>query len=109
MVSAVPAGEVIARDDVLGMVSPAATTMETTSGVVRLPGRPPTECLSTINGRPHDRRSPTAIIARVSAPVSAVFSRSPAQAVMNADRSMSVYLRSAMSLMIACIAASSRR
>ena len=33
IVSAVPAGDVIARDDVLGIVSPCAATTETTIGV----------------------------------------------------------------------------
>jgi hypothetical protein len=51
IVSAVPAGEVIARDEVLGIVSPQAATMGTTRSVVRLPGRPPTQCLSTTSGR----------------------------------------------------------
>ena len=45
IVSAVPAGEVIARDDVLGITSPQADTIETTMGVVRFPGRPPMETL----------------------------------------------------------------
>ena len=47
MVSAVPAGEVMAREEVFGMVSPQDVTIDTTIGVVRLPGRPPTQCLST--------------------------------------------------------------
>ena len=47
MVSAVPAGEVMARDEVLGISRPLAATMATTMGVVRLPGRPPTQCLSS--------------------------------------------------------------
>jgi len=55
--SAVPAGDVIARDDVFGIVSPAAATMATTIGVVRLPGRPPTQCLSAIGARPQSIRS----------------------------------------------------
>jgi hypothetical protein len=41
MVSAVPAGDVIARDDVFGIVSPCAATIETTMGV-------------TISGKPTD-------------------------------------------------------
>ena len=45
-VSAVPEGEVMARDEVLGSVRPQAAPIATTMGVVRLPGRPPTECLS---------------------------------------------------------------
>ena len=77
IVSAVPAGDVIARDEVLGIVSPQAATMGTTSSVVRLPGRPPTQCLSTTLSRPHASRSPTSIIARVSATVSSRSRRSP--------------------------------
>ena len=50
MVSAVPAGEVIARDEVLGMVSPCAATIGTTIIEVRLPGMPPMQCLSTTIG-----------------------------------------------------------
>jgi hypothetical protein len=40
MASAVPAGDVMAREEVLGIVSPAAATMETSIGVVRFPGKP---------------------------------------------------------------------
>ncbi len=47
MVSAVPAGDVMARDDVLGHSMPCAATMGTTSMEVRLPGMPPMQCLST--------------------------------------------------------------
>ena len=47
MVSAVPAGEVMARDEVLGITNPLAAAMATTNGVVRFPGNPPTQCLST--------------------------------------------------------------
>ena len=51
MVSAVPAGEVIAREEVFGMVSPCAATIGTTIIEVRLPGMPPMQCLSTTIGR----------------------------------------------------------
>ena len=50
MVSAVPAGEVIAREDVLGIVRPCAATIGTTIIDVRLPGIPPMQCLSTTIG-----------------------------------------------------------
>ena len=50
MVSAVPAGEVIAREEVLGIVSPCAATIGTTIIEVRLPGMPPMQCLSTTIG-----------------------------------------------------------
>ena len=50
MVSAVPAGEVIAREEVFGIVSPKAATIGTTMSVVRLPGNPPMQCLSTTSG-----------------------------------------------------------
>ena len=48
IVSAVPAGEVIALEDVFGISKPAAATILTTIGVVRFPGKPPTQCLSKI-------------------------------------------------------------
>ena len=66
----VPEGDVIAREDVFGMVRPAAATMGTTMSVVRFPGSPPTQCLSATTGAGQLRRSPTSIIARVSAIVS---------------------------------------
>ena len=71
IVSAVPAGEVMARDDVLGMVSPQAAIIGTINSVVRLPGRPPTQCLSITRALGQRTRSPTAIIDCVSAMVSA--------------------------------------
>jgi hypothetical protein len=54
MASAVPAGEVMARDDVLGITTPQAATMGTTISVVRLPGRPPTQCFHHRRKRPAD-------------------------------------------------------
>ena len=50
MVSAVPAGEVMARDEVFGIVRPCAATIGTTIIEVRLPGMPPMQCLSTTIG-----------------------------------------------------------
>jgi heavy metal translocating P-type ATPase len=44
MVSAVPAGDVMALEDVLGIIRPAAATMATTMGVVRFPGIPHETC-----------------------------------------------------------------
>ena len=70
IVSAVPAGEVIAREEVLGMRCPSAAMIATTIGVVRLPGNPPTQCLSSTGPPPQSKRSPTATIARVRAMVS---------------------------------------
>jgi hypothetical protein len=47
MQSAVPAGEVMAREDVFGIVRPAAATIGTTSMLdLLLPGMPPMLCLS---------------------------------------------------------------
>ena len=86
IVSAVPAGDVIARDEVLGIISPQAATIGTTSSVVRLPGRPPTQCLSTTTSWPQFSRSPTSTIARVSETASSRSRRSPAQAVMKVAR-----------------------
>ena len=81
--SAVPAGDVIARDDVFGMVRPNAVTMATMIGVVRLPGSPPTECLSTTMASGHDSRSPESTIARVRPRISFSLSGAAAQAVRN--------------------------
>ena len=65
MVSAVPAGLVIARDDVFGTMTPSAATIGTTTIVVRWPGTPPMQCLSAIGPGPKSRREPAAIMARV--------------------------------------------
>ena len=67
IVSAVPAGLVIARDDVFGIVSPAAATIATTIGVTLFPGTPPILCLSTTYFRFHSKLSPSFTIARVTA------------------------------------------
>ena len=84
MVSAVPAGEVIARDEVLGMIMPSAAQMATTIGVVRLPGRPPTQCLSIMTDWGHESRWPTSTIARVSSVISAPSSGKAEQAATKA-------------------------
>ena len=65
MVSAVPAGEVIARDEVLGHSMPWAATMGTTSMDVRLPGMPPMQCLSTTGWACQSRRRPMDAMASV--------------------------------------------
>ena len=69
IVSAVPAGEVMARELVFGHHMPCAVTMGTTSIEVRLPGMPPMQCLSTTGPRPtsccQSMRRPTAIMASV--------------------------------------------
>ncbi len=46
MVSAVPEAEVMALDDVFGMVRPAAATIGTIKRVTLFPGTPPILCLS---------------------------------------------------------------
>ena len=46
IVSAVPAGEVIARLEVFGISIPWAAMIGTTNIEVRLPGIPPMQCLS---------------------------------------------------------------
>ena len=86
---AVPAGEVMDRDDVFGITHPCEITIGTTIIVVRLPGTPPTECLSRI-GRPSQRRRwPESIMARVSAIISSRTRPAAAHAVMNDARWMS--------------------
>ena len=47
------------------MTSPLAAAIATTMGVVRLPGRPPTQCLSSTMGAFHFSVSPTSTMARV--------------------------------------------
>ena len=71
IVSAVPAGLVMARDEVFGTVTPSAARIGTTIMVVRLPGIPPMQCLSATTGASKWRRDPQAIIASVSAMSSA--------------------------------------
>ena len=46
--SAVPAADVIALEDVFGIVNPATAQIAMTIGVVRFPATPPMECLSAI-------------------------------------------------------------
>jgi hypothetical protein len=59
IVSAVPAGEVMAREDVLGIERLCAATIGATMSDVRLPGMPPIEGLSTrVRSRQERRRSP---------------------------------------------------
>ena len=70
--SAVPAGEVMAREEVLGIVYPAAATMGTTSMLVLSPGMPPTLCLSRMGPGPKSRLFPVATIALDKASFSAV-------------------------------------
>ncbi len=65
IVSAVPAGEVIARLDVFGISMPCAATIGTTIIDVRLPGTPPMQCLSATSGSRQSSRSPDSSIARV--------------------------------------------
>ena len=67
MVSAVPAGEVIAREEVFGIIKPCAATIGTTIIEVRLPGMPPMQCLSTTIGWSHFNCVPAFAIARESA------------------------------------------
>ena len=104
IVSAVPAGEVMAREDVLGISKPQAATIGTTSSVVRLPGKPPMQCLSATTGASHCRRCPAWTMAMVSAAVSARSSRLPEHAVISVASSMSEYAPAAMSLTMAVIA-----
>src|SRR5680860_211333 len=82
MVSAVPAGDVMAREEVLGMVNPKAVTMDTMMGVVLFPGSPPIQCLSTTNFFSQLMRCPDEIIAWVRKVISSLVIRFPAQAVI---------------------------
>ncbi len=67
MVSAVPAGEVMAREEVFGIIRPWAATIGTTIIEVRLPGMPPMQCLSTTIWRSQVSCVPASAMARDSA------------------------------------------
>ncbi len=73
IVSAVPAGEVIALLLVFGTMHPAATSIGTIIIVVLLPGTPPIECTSTIGYLLNFSWSPVCAIARVSSAISCMF------------------------------------
>ena len=86
IVSAVPAGLVIARDEVLGISMPCAATMGTTTIVTRLPAVPPSECLSTTGVRPQSTRC-IRLQRKRATQASSSSSRSLAQATSSAFRS----------------------
>ena len=88
MVSAVPAGEVMARDEVFGIVSPCAATIGTTIIEVRLPGMPPMQCLSTTTGVSQVSCVPACAIACASASISSLVMKL-AEPTRNAAISMS--------------------
>ncbi len=70
IVSAVPAGLVIARDEVFGIKRPVDVTIGMTSIVVLLPGTPPMQCLSRTIFLPKLRREPCLTIDLVNSAVS---------------------------------------
>ena len=88
MVSAVPAGEVMARDEVFGIVSPCAATIGTTIIEVRFPGMPPMQCLSTTTGMSQVSWVPACAIACASASISSLVMKL-AEPTRNAAISMS--------------------
>ena len=61
--SAVPHALLIARDDSFGILRPAAATIETTMGVILLPGMPPKLWKSKTLSEPNDILSPVSAIA----------------------------------------------
>ncbi len=61
--SAVPAEEVIAREDVFGIMKPAAEIMGTTRRVVLSPGTPPMLCLSRMGPLAKSKVCPVSTIA----------------------------------------------
>src|SRR3989338_5802789 len=63
--SAVPAAEVIAREEVLGITIPDAAHIETTIGVVLFPATPPIQCLSATNFEDQRRTLPVLYMASV--------------------------------------------
>jgi hypothetical protein len=71
--SAVPAAELMAREEVLGMRSPAAATIGTTRRVTLFPGTPPTEWKSKTGPRSNWIVSPVVTMALVRSTVSRMF------------------------------------
>ncbi len=101
--SAVPAGEVIALDDVLGMVKPAAATIGTTRSVVLSPGTPPILCLSKMGPLSHRIVFPVETIALERASASSMLMPQMFKAVTKAASSMSLRCLSTTSLIICFI------
>ena len=88
IVSAVPAGEVMAREEVFGIGRPWAATIGTTTIEVRLPGMPPMQCLSTTTGVGQTSCVPACAIAPVRARSSSLVMKL-AEPIRNAAISMS--------------------
>ena len=65
MKSAEPQALLTARDDILGMVRPSDATIETTMGVILLPGRPPRLWKSNTGLIPRSTVLPVAAMERV--------------------------------------------
>ena len=86
IVSAVPAGDVMAREEVFGTVKPRLAKIATTIGVVRFPGRPPTQCLSMTMSVFQSSCSPTFTMAPVSEVISSMSRLSVEQAEIKAAR-----------------------
>ena len=107
--SAVPAGEVIALEDVFGIVYPAAATMGTTSIDVLSPGMPPTLCLSRIGVFAKSSVLPVLIMAFDRASVSAVLNPWMLSDVRNAAISTVLRWRSTTSCTMAKMSFSRRR
>jgi len=107
--SAVPAGEVIALEEVLGMVYPAAATIGTTNIDVLSPGMPPTLCLSRIGVLPKSSVLPVFIIALDRASVSAVLNPCMLSEVRKAAISTVLKWRSTTSCTIAKMSFSCNR
>ena len=71
--SDVPHALLMARDDVLGSISPAAATMDTTMGVILLPGTPPMLWKSNTGDLSKGITSPVSTIALAKAAISSMF------------------------------------
>src|SRR4030042_5957966 len=86
--SAVPAGEVTALEEVLGIVKPAAAIIGTTRIEVLSPGMPPMLCLSKIGVLPSERVLRVFTIALERASISSMLKPCIYKAVRNDDSSM---------------------
>ena len=107
--SDVPQALLMAREEVLGIMTPAAATMDTTMGVILLPGTPPklwksnTGCLSNL------MMSPVWAMALVKSAISSISMPLMYRAVSQAETSILDSLLSRMSETIDSISSLSRR
>ena len=101
--SDVPHALLIALEEVLGIIRPAAATMDMTMGVILLPGTPPRLWKSNTGDLENFTMSPVFAMAMVKSAISAMSIPLMCKAVSQADISMLAILFSRISLTMASI------